>query len=108
MPFHLPDHISRSCRAQLGILSRSQPRLATTLRKVPNGTNGGISAWGTLCSLVGGLIVGVLAMITLRLNEPSCRWQLSLLALGGTAGLLGSAVRSLARGVYVPLTRSID
>jgi uncharacterized membrane protein len=48
--------------SELGILSRSDPRLVTSSccrRRVPKATNGGVSAWGTLMSAAGGAFVGL-------------------------------------------------
>ena len=45
--------------SELGILARSEPRLITslTLRKVPRGTNGGVTAWGLVAGLLGSMII---------------------------------------------------
>ena len=50
--------------SELGILSQNTPILVTPLfccriRRVPRGTNGGISAWGTLMSVAGGAFIGL-------------------------------------------------
>ncbi|PHH84976.1 hypothetical protein CDD83_1101 [Cordyceps sp. RAO-2017] len=56
--------------SELGILSRSQPRLVTspTLRKVPRGTNGGVTAEGLAAGLFGSMVVVTTAMLFL----PAC------------------------------------
>ena len=40
-------------------MSKSNPILITDGRRVPRGTNGGISLVGLAASVIGGLIVGV-------------------------------------------------
>jgi len=50
--------------SELGILSKSQPRLITSpsLRKVPKGTNGGVTIWGLVAGFLGSLIIVATAM----------------------------------------------
>lgn len=84
------------------MLSASPPVLITTLRTVPRGTNGGVSAWGLLVSLLGGLLVGSTTALSLAYQNPECaglsdgRWGLPWWALvigvGGWSGLVGSLV----------------
>jgi len=50
--------------SELGILSKTQPRLITSwnLRKVPPGTNGGVTLWGSISGLLGSLIIVTASM----------------------------------------------
>jgi uncharacterized membrane protein len=50
--------------SELGILSKSRPRLITSLnlRKVPPGTNGGVTMWGLAAGLLGSLIIVTTSM----------------------------------------------
>lgn len=85
--------------SELGIFSKADPVLITTLEKVPRGTNGGVSLWGLFVSFAGGVFVGVfyyLATIILvddesLLNSPV---QFPIIILGGIAGLVGSIIDS--------------
>ncbi|KAL8985546.1 MAG: hypothetical protein Q9177_004405 [Variospora cf. flavescens] len=53
--------------SELGILSKSRPRLLTSwsFRKVPPGTNGGITFWGTMAGFLGASIIAVTSVLLL-------------------------------------------
>lgn len=50
--------------SELGILSKTHPRLITSwnLRKVPPGTNGGVTVWGIIAGLLGSLVIVTASM----------------------------------------------
>ena len=87
--------------SEVGSVLGGTPRLITTWRQVPRGTNGGVTAVGVLCSAAGGLAVGVVYFITLILflefDKLGITWtsQLPVVVIGGVAGLFGSLVDSL-------------
>mmetsp|Transcript_8629 Transcript_8629/g.25692 ORF Transcript_8629/g.25692 Transcript_8629/m.25692 type:complete len:183 (+) Transcript_8629:378-926(+) len=84
--------------SEVGILSKTVPRLITTLRKVPPGTNGGVSAMGTLASALGGGLIGVTYWVLglmLLVPDASIPPQWPLVPLGFLAGLVGSFIDSL-------------
>ena len=77
------------------------PRLITTFKKVPVGTNGGVTVLGTTASLIGGLLIGLVYYATLYLlsfidgfpMEYPPQWP--IIVLGSVAGLTGSIVDSI-------------
>jgi len=86
--------------SELGVLSRGKPRLITTWKPVPPGTNGGMSVGGTLASVVGGALIGVLMAVTLVAENVRCRgsWSAVVVELvfwGSFGGFFGSLVDSL-------------
>ena len=86
--------------SEVGSVIGGTPHLITTWRKVPPGTNGGVTLVGVLCSIAGGLVVGVAYFITLLLFVGCASFgdamsQSSVVVLGGLAGLWGSLVDSI-------------
>lgn len=78
--------------SELGVLSQSDPRLITTLRRVPPGTNGGVSVLGLAVSALGGAFIGALHYAG---SLPSGTAQLQVITLGAVTGFLGSVLDSV-------------
>jgi uncharacterized protein (TIGR00297 family) len=74
---------------ELGTLSKKPPRLITTGRVVEVGTSGGVSPLGTLVSLAGGLLIGLVAGLLTPFP------LLATAVAGALGGLSGSLVDSL-------------
>lgn len=94
--------------SELGILSKSPPRLITSLnlRKVPPGTNGGVTLTGTLAGLLGSTILVASSMLFL----PTCgegeagawSWERRAAFFVGLSlwGALGSVLDSVLGGLF--------
>ena len=89
---------------EIGLLSPSDPRLITDLRRiVPAGTSGGISILGELATLFGALVIGIVAGLLGMTGNPS--WPFAVL-IGTTmiAGFVGCSVDSIigatVQGIY--------
>jgi uncharacterized protein (TIGR00297 family) len=107
---HFACCLGDTLASELGVLSKSKPRLITTLKPVPPGTNGAISLVGTVASIAGGALVGLLTGITLILENAKCNREtvgyllFETIAWGMFAGLFGSLVDSFL-GATVQQTR---
>ncbi|KAJ9156069.1 Transmembrane protein 19 [Pleurostoma richardsiae] len=100
--------------SELGILARSQPRLITspTLRKVPPGTNGGVTILGLFAGLVGSMLIVTASMFFIPLCDDNTAgkvgggiaWthsQRQVLMVGLTLwGLLGSVLDSVLGALF--------
>ncbi|KAH6655653.1 integral membrane protein DUF92-domain-containing protein [Truncatella angustata] len=107
--------------SELGILSRTSPRLITSwnLRKVPRGTNGGVTLWGLAAGLLGSMIVVTASLSFL----PFCSGKSMGSLAGGKAwvasekitfawglalwGALGSVLDSLLGGWFQRSVRDV-
>ncbi|KAI1424089.1 integral membrane protein DUF92-domain-containing protein [Xylaria sp. FL1777] len=76
--------------SELGILSRTEPRLITslTLRKVPRGTNGGVTLWGLVAGFLGSMIIVTASLMFL----PLCGDHTSGMIAGGRPWSLSEKV----------------
>lgn len=88
--------------SEIGILSKSKPRLITSLflREVPHGTNGGMSSLGTLASALGGAFIGfcsALYDIVMSYNSIAnpLKYTIFVTLLCLVYGVLGSCLDSL-------------
>ncbi|KAF3004550.1 hypothetical protein E8E14_002647 [Neopestalotiopsis sp. 37M] len=107
--------------SELGILSKSSPRLLTSwnLRKVPPGTNGGVTVWGLVAGLLGSFVVVTASLAFL----PMCNGKTTGALAGGPAwttsqritfawalvlwGALGSVLDSLLGGWFQRSVRDV-
>lgn len=80
---------------ELGTLSKKPPRLITTGRVVEVGTSGGISPFGTAVSLIGGLLIGLVAGIFPYSAAFSVQTLLIMGMIGAVSGTIGSLFDSL-------------
>ena len=79
---------------ELGVLNPKPPRMITNLTKqVEKGTSGGISLFGTLASLTGSALIGILAASLNGTPDP-----VSVFLIVTLAGLAGSLFDSLLGG----------
>lgn len=111
--------------SEIGSVAGGTPRLITTLRPVPPGTNGGVSFTGLMASLTGGLVVGICFVLSryffdgvmfstaaspllafpqrnvgLLATHLGCpRHQAWVVLAAGAAGLAGSLIDSLLGAV---------
>ncbi|XP_014605948.1 PREDICTED: transmembrane protein 19 isoform X1 [Polistes canadensis] len=82
------------------VIGTGDPFLITTRKRVPRGTNGGVSWFGLLFSTLGGLIVGLTSYLTIlytvdtvALESAAPQWP--VIVICGMAGLIGSLIDSI-------------
>lgn len=84
----LAEAAADTLSSELGEVLGGEPRLLTTLRRVPAGTDGAVSAVGTLAGVAGAVLVALAAALALNLTPG----QGALVALAAVAGLFVDSV----------------
>jgi uncharacterized protein (TIGR00297 family) len=83
--------------SELGVLSKSKPRLITSLEEVEMGTSGGITWIGTLAALTGAFIIAITAI----LFHPAGILPVLIISLSGLAGcMVDSWMGATVQAVY--------
>jgi uncharacterized protein (TIGR00297 family) len=86
---------------ELGVLSKTLPRLITTGRIVPVGTSGGVTWFGTFVALCGALLIGTLAFLLEALQSAIANAgsfvfiSEETIVVGAIAGLAGALFDSV-------------
>ncbi|GMK54629.1 hypothetical protein CspeluHIS016_0112150 [Cutaneotrichosporon spelunceum] len=93
---HYATCLADTLASELGILSPSAPRHILTLKTVPAGTNGGVTARGLLWSAVGGLAIGLTVATGVIIEDPSSYFSLSV------DGVRAAALWTALKGWYGP------
>ena len=80
--------------SEIGMLSKSQPRMITTWSVVPNGTNGGVTLLGFAASALGALLVGLSGSFSFSVeNGLFFDWTIALTGL--VVGVFGTIIDSV-------------
>lgn len=95
---HHATCLADTLASEMGILSKSSPRLITQpWKRVPSGTNGGVTMIGFFWSAMGGAIIGVSTVIFDFLSgiEIHGAYAFRMILYSLACGLLGSVLDSL-------------
>ena len=92
---------------ELGVLSKTPPRLITTAREVEVGTSGGITVMGTMSAFAGSALVALTALIAIQLDPnlqpltPNPIFKFVIIAIAGLlASLFDSVLGATVQAIY--------
>ncbi|ACL69583.1 DUF92 domain-containing protein [Halothermothrix orenii] len=85
---------------ELGVLSKTPPRLITSFKKVARGTSGGVTWLGLTSSLAGGFFIGFIAFCSISLLKGFINKNFMYILISISGGLAGSLTDSLLGATY--------
>ena len=80
--------------SEVGVLSQSEPRMITTWRVVPKGTNGGVSLLGFAASALGAMLVGLSGSFSFSV-ENGAHFDWTVAFTGLVTGVAGAIIDSI-------------
>jgi uncharacterized protein (TIGR00297 family) len=87
--------------SEVGYYSKKQPIMITTFKKVAKGTDGGITRRGTLASLFGGIVIGIIYFFALFTGATLPFYKIVLYSIIVIlSGPFGSVIDSVFGGVF--------
>eukprot|EP00980_Cylindrotheca_fusiformis_P000601 scaffold154_cov129-Cylindrotheca_fusiformis.AAC.18 len=93
---HHATCLADTLASELGILAKSSPVLVTQpWRKVPPGTNGGITSMGCFWSALGGFLIGLSTILLDAVSGLFPIHMLRMIAFSSCCGLAGSLIDSI-------------
>ncbi|GAX10559.1 hypothetical protein FisN_2Lu589 [Fistulifera solaris] len=97
---HHATSLADTLASEMGIMANKSPFLITQpWKRVPPGTNGGVTITGLLWSLVGGLLIGILYVITDWVGGTLPVHPIATISFASVCGLLGSVLDSFLGAV---------
>ncbi len=97
---HHATSLADTLASEMGILAKKSPFLITRpWKRVPPGTNGGVTINGLLWSLVGGFLIGLLYVITDWMGGTLPVHLFAIISFASVCGLLGSLLDSFLGAV---------
>jgi uncharacterized protein (TIGR00297 family) len=87
---------------ELGSLSRTSPRIITTMKKVESGTSGAVSGLGIAATILGALVIALAgALFDPYAAQQPARFVLTVITVGGIAGsLVDSWLGATLQAIY--------
>jgi len=92
---------------ELGVLSKTPPRLITTAHEVEVGTSGGITVMGTFAAFAGSALIALTALIAIQLDPnlqsliPNLFFKFTIITFAGlVASLFDSVLGATVQAIY--------
>ncbi|MEI7960940.1 MAG: DUF92 domain-containing protein [archaeon] len=87
--------------SEIGYYSKKHPIMITTFKKVPKGTDGGVTRRGEFAALFGGLVIGIIYFFALLTGAAIPFYKIILYSLAVVlSGLVGSNIDSVFGAVF--------
>lgn len=88
---------SDTVSSEIGVLSKRPPRMITNFKMVQPGTDGGVSAWGSLWAFIGAFAIGLIALLAIYVPQGVLDFKIVIVAV--VAGVSGQFIDSFIGAV---------